>query len=1116
MSPPVSSPLSTTSFPSSTTSKGYDENSGFILSQQQQGLPTGAVSTRKPTSASSPNPRTQQQQPLAAPVRLGQRENINTNDSSQHSRPRAASPKPPRTNRNKVPGSPVRLHPTVKSNGTTPTPMNSSHNRPVDKPVQSYNSASAAALESLEAVRRQSDSLHLQVQKHTGASSSRTASTTPATIRKDAPSINSQTSAAGESWKWEGNQDPDNQEQALFEQRLTEDIYGVAVRKINHNGKSNLRYVKCSYVDASELDVDASGFSSSRSVSSNSRSRFRFRERTPEGASDSRPDVGLMKGKPVRVLIWGKKKDVKLPLDRFVCVRKGKTTDRTRRNMYPASRLLSLITDDPNFHSLDIEAPTRTDRDKFARAFSRFLKVPLEGDDARSIRSDLTPQSWKESSRQAPMSGAARQGLVTQTSAPDVHSHATNNSTSRKHIPLPVVTTDKESSVRKGQVPKPIPRPTKLETAGNGGGSSSNLDVVPDPQIMSLPSTFGSQSKGGSQNIPVSSSRPASTIERTMDSEVSQPAASRVHVHHEDDEGSAVSSITGAGFDQEIVEELHMALNDLRAELEESRAEAARAVKVAEQAIQSAENSNSKDWSATVTHKAAEAAALAQKKSAEAMAKARLAEERLDQERRKAASWKKQAEAASEEAGYWQTRAAAADVQRAAVVEELESERNLRTGETPSDQSPLSEVARLRAKLAMETSTRRKLLAEVQDLRGTVRIYCRPRAPSKNISIISAPSQELLLLHRERSTFKAEGSPHGTPLSFTFDGILDTGAGQKELYDELEPVCLSALDGFNSCVIAYGQSGSGKTYTMLGNVSYEENGSVVIDEFGLQLQAAEHIFSLLERRSERYRETISFSLVEVSDERLVDLVVGTELGEAIGRVEGSKVKPNRKRIDSHDGTASNSERQARLEIKTNRDGEVVVHGLVWVELSSFEDVVGLWEQCLVKRRQRLVELGVDIPEHDAMSHMIGTFKIQSTNIVTGVSTTGKVQFVDLAASNVVPRRAPGSVTKKASTPESIMSGVGNSMDWKFSNRSMTALSEVVDARSQFQRSVPYRNSTITHLLSDSLEADTKVVLVACVSSDLKDMQETACTLKFAQTLGKVVIGKATKHSRVPS
>ena len=70
------------------------------------------------------------------------------------------------------------------------------------------------------------------------------------------------------------------------------------------------------------------------------------------------------------------------------------------------------------------------------------------------------------------------------------------------------------------------------------------------------------------------------------------------------DDHSHFSSLTG-GVDQEIVEELHQAIIELRAELDASRAEAARAVKVAEQAIQSAENCTSSDWNSTVTHKAA-------------------------------------------------------------------------------------------------------------------------------------------------------------------------------------------------------------------------------------------------------------------------------------------------------------------------------------------------------------------------------------------------------------------------------------------------------------------------------------------------------------------------------
>lgn len=210
-------------------------------------------------------------------------------------------------------------------------------------------------------------------------------------------------------WEWQPNSDPDEQEQALFEQRLCEDEYGVAVRKINQNGKSNLRYVKCIEVDIVELDDEGNaGISSNQSVGSRS-SAFSFRKgfakfRSDRSVGRSDRSVGrdetkqenhLLRptGTTVKVLTWGKKKDVKIPLERFVSVRKGKTTDRTRRNICPSSKILSIISDDPYHPSLDIEAPTRLDRDKFARAFARFLNIPLEGDDNRSYRSDLTPQS---------------------------------------------------------------------------------------------------------------------------------------------------------------------------------------------------------------------------------------------------------------------------------------------------------------------------------------------------------------------------------------------------------------------------------------------------------------------------------------------------------------------------------------------------------------------------------------------------------------------------------------------------------------------------------------------------------------------------------------------------
>ena len=825
------------------------------------------------------------------------------------------------------------------------------------------------------------------------------------------------------------------------------------------------------------------------------------------------------------------------------------------------------------------------------------------------------------------LSGIKQQSVA---SIPDANSlpKATTSlatSGSRKKVPAPA---DTAGTPKQSGLPPIVSKPRSARSASDPF----------DSQINSVPScTHISAADAPFSNVPFSKTSTLPGQSTTGTTERSRVGTPGVQVHQNDD-GSVVSSITGGGFDQEIVEELHVALTELKSELEESRAEAARAVKVAEQAIQSAENNSSKDWNSTVTHKAAEAAAQAQKRSAEAMAKARMAEERLAGERKAALIWKKQAESAEEEAGHWQTRAAAAEVQRAAMAEDLENERKkaatLRTAahtiptsedgkrdaleatmernralefelevmrqslnkkmsevatlqdclaeiETapealkatkknkikdgaskallsndamsfntdfdviPSvDQSedqefgmvktsnqlgslPASaklwaeqasqalldsqaEVDRLRMRVASEASARRRLLHEVQDLRGTIRVYIRPRQLSKGTAIISTPSQEVLLLHRERSTFRQDATL--TPMSFDFDGILGPDMEQQDVYDELEDVCLSAMDGYKVCVMTYGQAGTGKTTTLLGTVKYEGKEQFVsINNFGVHLRAVKQMFSVLKHRRERYQDVVSISVVEVCDERLRDLLVGTHIGEASGRPEISR-KSNRKRNDSADGASSQNSKPTRLEIKTNHNGETIVHGLLAVEVSCFEDVYRVWTECLSKRAVKLGEQGIDLSEHESKSHLIGTIRVHSTNISTGVKTQGKIQFVDLASSNVLPRRQSSTSKKSLSTPESILSGVGNNQEWKFANRSMATLNEVIQARNQYQRSVPYRNSTITHLLRDSLESDTKVVVLGCISSDLKDLQETACTLKFAQKLRNVVIGKATRHT----
>jgi Kinesin motor domain len=259
------------------------------------------------------------------------------------------------------------------------------------------------------------------------------------------------------------------------------------------------------------------------------------------------------------------------------------------------------------------------------------------------------------------------------------------------------------------------------------------------------------------------------------------------------------------------------------------------------------------------------------------------------------------------------------------------------------------------------------------------------------------------------------------------------------------------------------------------------------------------------------------------------LIAATETGNRCGHVMVAETKntmtvnvntSRKAKTSTNDNDDTSSGRPSKLEIRTDIHGDTVIQGLVTVEVNNIEDVLRLWHECLSVKARRLEEQGVDVKQYDAANHVIATLRVKSSNIATGTGTIGKIQFVDLAAADIIPRESHASPSQQVTesiadinndftnTTTSFM----NHNDWKFANRSLDTFCECIEARMQFDRNVPYRNSTLTHLLRDSLESDTKVLLFACVSSDPNHVHETIPVLKFAAQLRRVIIGKATKHT----
>lgn len=513
----------------------------------------------------------------------------------------------------------------------------------------------------------------------------------------------------------------------MFEQRLTTDELGVAIRKINHSGKAQLRYVKCvplrpvSSSDYGQDDYNSIPYLEERSfrgdvsVSSRSTSNSsRFLGRIKNGVFDVKKNaVGssshgnlhnvliadnnslLKEEASLRALTWGKKNTVTIPLSQFVAVKKGKTTERTVRNASPSARLLSIVTKSGR-GCLDIEAPTKLDRDKFATAFSVFLDVPLEEEvEAGSVGGRKKLKTPNIARKKKGGAAVSEPGLMN-GSTPKVGNCVEEGGGGDSILPALTPGSDKASDADKELT---FFNETKPKMATATPGTASMGDTMSESARKRILSV---DTKSESMLDPPK--KDAQDESKKID----------------DDEASHVSSLTGA-VDQEIVEELHQAIIELRSELDASRAEAARAVKVAEQAIQSAENCSSSDWNSTVTHKAAEAAALAQKKSAEAIARARMAEERLSAERKSTAFWRRQAQAAEEEAGSLKTRSAAAEIQQAVMVEELASEKRRAARMFASLKDVFGRGDERQAKeLEGALSRRRELEVELENLRGVL------------------------------------------------------------------------------------------------------------------------------------------------------------------------------------------------------------------------------------------------------------------------------------------------------------------------------------------------------------------------------------------------------------
>lgn len=278
---------------------------------------------------------------------------------------------------------------------------------------------------------------------------------------------------------------------------------------------------------------------------------------------------------------------------------------------------------------------------------------------------------------------------------------------------------------------------------------------------------------------------------------------------------------------------------------------------------------------------------------------------------------------------------------------------------------------------------------------------------------------------------------------YTFDAVYDCNSKQMDLYDEtFRPLVDSVLLGFNGTIFAYGQTGTGKTYTMEGIPNSPECRGVIPNSF-------EHIFSHI-ARSHNQQYLVRASYLEIYQEEIRDLI--------------------------------SKDQSKRLELKERPDTGVYVKDLSSFVCKSIKEI----EHVMAVGNQNRSVGATNMNLHSSRSHAIFIITVEHSDLGPDGKhhiRVGKLNLVDLAGSERQAKTGTsGDRQKEAIKINLSLSALGN------------VISALVDGKSSH---VPYRDSKLTRLLQDSLGGNAKTIMVANIGPASYNYEETLTTLRYA-------------------
>lgn len=285
---------------------------------------------------------------------------------------------------------------------------------------------------------------------------------------------------------------------------------------------------------------------------------------------------------------------------------------------------------------------------------------------------------------------------------------------------------------------------------------------------------------------------------------------------------------------------------------------------------------------------------------------------------------------------------------------------------------------------------------------------------------------------------------------------------QEQVFNDLgTDVVDCAFQGYNACVFAYGQTGSGKTFTMMGNST-----DPVLQ--GLVPRICKSLFSRMKVGQEEgtgYKTEVSY--LEIYNERVRDLLGPQNAGHG-------------------------------LRVREHRLHGPYVESLSQHPVGDFNEI----HSCMERGNQERTTAATNMNDTSSRSHAIFTITFVQAGFCNNLpsETVSKIHLVDLAGSE----RA----NSTGATGQRLKEGA-------HINKSLVTLGSVISSLAEMSNPtgskkfyIPYRDSTLTWLLKDSLGGNSKTIMIAAISPADVNYSETLSTLRYANR-AKNIINKPT-------